>query len=82
MTPAFLSDRAVAEHLGLPVSTFRKKRAALEAEGFPAKDRLVGLTLAADVNAWLARRRVLADRDEVQTGRHHETPAKENHHAF
>jgi hypothetical protein len=82
MTPAYLSDSQIAALFSRKVTWFRSKRAALEAEGFPARDALVGHTLAADVHAWLARRRVLADRDGLQTGRHHETPTKENSHAF
>jgi DNA-binding transcriptional regulator YhcF (GntR family) len=65
MTPAYLSDRALAAHLGLSLTTLRKKRPDLEREGFPKKDGLVGMTLTADVDAWLARRRVVPDRSGV-----------------
>lgn len=33
----------------------------LEREGFPKLDRLIGLTLKADVMAWINRRRTIAD---------------------
>lgn len=73
MTPAYLSDRALATYLGLSLTTFRTKRPDLEREGFPRKDRLVGMTLTADVDAWLARRRVVPDRIVVRNaaGDHH-----------
>jgi hypothetical protein len=58
---AFASDRVCAERLGKSLAWFRVNRARLEREGFPAKDRLMGLTLKADVEAWLDRRRKVAD---------------------
>lgn len=65
MTPAYLPDTDIADMFGLTVKTFRNKRPALEADGFPKKDRLVGHTLAADVQTWLDRRRTLGNADAV-----------------
>jgi hypothetical protein len=69
MTPAYLPDADLASILGLSVKTFRNKRPRLEADVFPRKDRLIGHTLAADVQTWLDRRRSLG-RGE---GAHHST---------
>jgi hypothetical protein len=61
MTPQYLKDSDLARWLGTSAAWFRENRPRLEREGFPAKDRLIGLTLLADVQAWLDRRRVVAD---------------------
>lgn len=61
MNPAYLSDQMLAHLLGKKVTWLRSKRAQLEADGFPAKDALLGATNAADVNAWIAKRRRLPD---------------------
>lgn len=71
MTIAYLTDAQICEMFQRSAGWLRRTRAALEAEGFPPKDKLVGLTLAADVNAWLAKRRVLTDRDESASADHH-----------
>lgn len=55
------SDRWVAAILGSSVEWLRKHRGKLEAEGFPPKDPLIGLTLKADVEAFLAKRRRVSD---------------------
>lgn len=65
--PAYISDTLVAFFLGRKVSWLRTNRDALEREGFPRKDKLVGLTLRADLDAWLARRRNVADAETVRT---------------
>lgn len=57
--------------LGKSVDWFRKNRAALETDGFPRVDALTGLTIKADVHAWIARRRKVAD-----AGGHHTTTSK------
>lgn len=78
MTPAYLPDPALAAALGIPATRFKRIRPQLETEGFPKKDRIVGLTLAADVEAWLARRRTINDpvpakpAHHTTTGEHHE----------
>lgn len=51
-----------AETLGRPPDWFRRERAALETIGFPKVDPITGLTLKADVQAWISRRRKYADR--------------------
>lgn len=71
--PAYLPDPALADLIGLSPTRFRRLRARLEAEGFPKKDRLVGLTLAADVDAWLARRRTINDPVPAAPAAHHTT---------
>ena len=57
------SDRWCAAKLGLSLDWFKKNRDTLEREGFPAKDKLFQLTLKADVEAFLAKRRRVADPD-------------------
>lgn len=69
---AYGSDHWCALTLGKSDGWFRKNRPRLEREGFPPKDGLLALTLKADVEAWLARRRVVADRVHAHTtGDHH-----------
>ena len=80
MTPAYLSDKTIAELFGRSYKWFRKTRAELERRGFPRKDALIGLTLAADVQAWLDRQRVLADRGIAE--RPADTTTKERLHAL
>lgn len=58
---AFGSERWCAAKLGQSLDWFKKTRPVLEHEGFPAKDKLIGLTLKADVDAFLAKRRRVAD---------------------
>jgi hypothetical protein len=58
---AYGSDAWCAERLGKSIFWFRQNRAKLEREGFPPKDALIGLTLKADVEAFLDRRRKVAD---------------------
>jgi hypothetical protein len=62
---AYGSDLWVAQTLGKSVSWLRLNRPALEREGFPRKDKLIGLTLKADVEAFLARRRTVPDAGQV-----------------
>ena len=52
----------VAMTLGLTKDSFKRKRDALEAEGFPARDALTNLFIKDDVYAWVNRRRKVADR--------------------
>jgi hypothetical protein len=47
--------------LGKTTDWFRKNRVTLEADGFPKVCRLVGLTVKADVRAWISKRRRYAD---------------------
>lgn len=82
--PAYLPDTLVAFHLGRKVTWLRSNREKLEADGFPRKDKLVGMTLRADLEAWIAKRRRIADPDKVrETGHHTTTPLSgENINAF
>ncbi|MCJ8138567.1 hypothetical protein [Falsirhodobacter halotolerans] len=63
---AYGSDRWVAITLGKSLDWFKKHRPELERDGFPKKDGLVGLTMKADVEAWLGRRRRIADHVEAR----------------
>ena len=47
--------------LGRSQSWFLTNRAKLEVEGFPKPCKIVGLTLKADVAAWISKRRRYAD---------------------
>jgi len=58
---AYASDRWCADRLGKSIFWLRQHRARLEREGFPPKDKLIGLTMKADVEAFLDRRRKVAD---------------------
>jgi hypothetical protein len=64
--PAYLPDTLVAYHLGRKVTWLRAHRPKLEADGFPRKDKLVGMTLRADLEAWIAKRRSVGDPDKAQ----------------
>lgn len=82
--PAYLADREVAYLIGRRVAWLRKHRADLMREGFPPKDKIIGLTLRADVEAWIAKRRIVADaagvtKDVTITT---STTSKEKPHAF
>lgn len=58
---AYGSDSWIAARFGRSLEWFRKSRTKLEADGFPKPDPLIGFTLKADVDAWLAKRRRVAD---------------------
>lgn len=76
MTPAYLSEADVAKMLGRSRQWLRGNRARLEREGFPPVDGLIGLTCVADIHAWIARRRKVADADPARlmiSGSHHTT---------
>jgi hypothetical protein len=66
MTPAYLSEADVATMLGRSRDWLRKNRPDLEREGFPTVDGLIGLTCVADIDAWIARRRKVADADQTR----------------
>ena len=83
--PAYLADREIAYLLGRKVAWFRKHRDDLMREGFPPKDKIIGLTLRADVEAWIAKRRVLSDAVSVTkdvTITTHTTIPRERTHAL
>lgn len=58
---AYGSLRWCAMRLGRSIDWLRDARPTLEREGFPRVDPLLGLTLKADVEAFLAKRRRVAD---------------------
>lgn len=70
---AYGSERWVASRLGSNSDWLKKNRPKLEGEGFPPVDRLFGMTLKADVDAFLARRRRIADPDLTATHHRPET---------
>jgi hypothetical protein len=67
--PAYLNETAVAKRLGRSADWLRQARPRLEREGFPRIDGLIGLTCLWDIDAWIARRRQVAD--AVVAGTHH-----------
>ena len=58
---AYGSTRWTAQRLGLSQNNFTRKRAMLEAEGLPKPDPLLGRYIKADVDAWIEKRRRVAD---------------------
>lgn len=68
---AYASDRWCSVTLGRSYDWFRRIRPTLEVAGFPKKDTIIGLTMKADVEAWLAKRRQVADAMSRTT--HHAT---------
>lgn len=80
MTPAYLTDIEIATVLNRSKNWLCKERSTLERAGFPRKDPLIGLTCAADVHAWIARRRQVPDHVEVHgPGHHHITTTSGPH---
>ncbi len=72
MTPMYLPEPAVAQILGKSRAWLKANRPRLEREGFPRVDGLIGLTCVADIHAWIARRRQVADAVSARTtGDHH-----------
>lgn len=76
MTPAYLSEADVAKMLGRSRAWLRVNRPRLEREGFPAVDGLIGLTCVDDINAWIARRRKVADAIPARTTGDHHAPTE------
>jgi hypothetical protein len=68
---AYGSTAWCAQRLGKSVAWLRTHRSRLEREGFPRVDSIVGLVQKADVDAFLARRRKVAD--AVHQDAHHAT---------
>ena len=61
MQVAYLNETKVARMLGRSPDWLKANRKALEREGFPRVDSLIGLTCLWDIEAWIARRRQVAD---------------------
>lgn len=61
MEAAYLTDRDIAKLFGMSPRWLWQHREELEQRGFPKKDALIGRTLKADVEAWLARQRKVSD---------------------
>lgn len=68
---AYGSERWCATYLGKSLPWFRANRAILEREGFPKVDALIGLTCKRDVDAWIEKRRKVADAVPVAPYRDH-----------
>jgi|GEM_PF-5471024 len=79
---AYGSDRWCATTLGKSYDWFKKSRPLLEGDGFPPKDRILGLTMKDDVHAWIAKRRRIADVVVAPLTTHGAQPNKENLYAF
>lgn len=62
----YLTERDVADLLARSRSWLSRHRQALEREGFPAVDRLIGRTCRRDIEAWVRRRRMVADTSHSQ----------------
>lgn len=58
----FGSVNWAALRCGLSRDVFKKKRPAMENDGFPRPDKITGHYLKADVDAWINRRRQVSDR--------------------
>lgn len=71
MTPAYLKESEIAALFGRRRTWWTSRRTEFEALGFPKRDPIVGLTLKADVDEWIARRRVLGQRDLARFADHH-----------
>lgn len=66
---AYGSDGWCAARIGVSLDSFRRTvRKRLMLDGFPPKDPITGLTLKADVDAWLEKRRRVADPDPRRVG--------------
>lgn len=63
---AYGSAAWCAETLGWPEARFKRERGDLEAQNFPRVDPVTGLTIKADVLAWISRRRKFSDRAIVE----------------
>lgn len=66
LVPEFLSEAEVAVTLGRSRAWLRQARPAMEREGFPRVDGLIGLTCRQDVQAWIGRRRRVSDLTEAE----------------
>jgi predicted DNA-binding transcriptional regulator AlpA len=64
----FGSVHWAAMRCGLSRDTFRKKRPQMETDGFPIPDPITGHYVKADVDAWINRRRQVADELKVVSG--------------
>ncbi|MFP5481141.1 MAG: hypothetical protein ACLGIE_15860 [Alphaproteobacteria bacterium] len=66
LVPEYLTEAEVAVTLGRSRQWLKLTRAALEREGFPRVDGLIGLTCRQDVLAWIKRRRRVAEVSEAE----------------
>ena len=69
MKPECLTDEDVAALLGHKLPTFRKKRPALEADGFPKKHPILKLYFLRDVMAWIENSRQIRE-NNLSSGDH------------
>lgn len=74
MGQEFLTEVQVAAILGRSRSWLLRHRPTLEREGFPRVDSLVRGTCWRDLNAWIARRRRVADDGEAERRHHTNNP--------
>lgn len=62
---AYGPQQWLLEFLNISSSQFQRKRSALEAEGLPKPDPILGQYLKADVRAWVESRRRVRDPGKV-----------------
>lgn len=55
------SVKWAAARIGWSLNSFKQKREVLETNGFPKVDRITNLYVKADIDAWINRRRQVAD---------------------
>ncbi|WP_339113283.1 hypothetical protein [Thioclava sp. GXIMD2076] len=79
---AYGSDQWVAATLGRRITWFRSHRDKLGREGFPKRDPLTGLTIKADVIAWIEKRRRVSDGMPAPTPAETAHRLKERKNAF
>lgn len=77
LVPEYLSEVEVAVTLGRSRAWLKQTRPALEREGFPRVDALIGLTCRQDVLAWIKRRRKVADQAEAEARENARTEAQQ-----
>ncbi|WP_339109234.1 hypothetical protein [Thioclava sp. GXIMD4216] len=79
---AYGSDLWVASTLGRKIAWFRTNREKLGREGFPKRDPLTGLTIKADVMAWIEKRRRVSDGTVAPAQAEAQNRKKERTNAF
>lgn len=69
ITPGYMDDEETAAYLGRDKKWLQANRRTLEAAGFPERDSVLKRYCVEDVQAWMKKRRQLADTVErIDTG--------------
>ena len=61
ITPGYMDDEETAAYLGRDKDWFQRNRRNLEAADFPKKDSVLKRYCVEDVQAWMRKRRTVAD---------------------